>query len=271
MKLRSALKYNHRRWTLAPRIISYFPRHSAYLEPCGGSAAVLLQKEPAPLETFNDADGRVVNFYRVLRETPEKLIFQIRLTPWSKKELVKAGDRADDPLEDARRFFVKSWQSVSQNGQAWQCLKHHSPRLKPLVRNMVDIEHLHALADRLHSVQFEDGDPLAIIEKYDHSETLIYFDPPTTALTDLRFHRRAADLLQTVKALVVVAALPSPEYTEMYEDRGWTCHSLGTGITKSRRAVCVWLSPRTEVALGRPRQGELPFPAMLPRSALSVG
>jgi len=45
---------------------------------------------------------------------------------------------------------------------------------------MVDINHLLMVADRLMNVQFECGDALSIIKKYDRPNTLIYFDPPYT-------------------------------------------------------------------------------------------
>ena len=54
----------------------------------GGSAAVLINRKPAPLETYNDLDSELVNFFRVLRSEPEQLIRQIGLTPFFKR-----GDR----------------------------------------------------------------------------------------------------------------------------------------------------------------------------------
>jgi site-specific DNA-adenine methylase len=59
---RQAFRYFGAKWSLADWIISYFPPHLNYLEPCGGSAAVLLQKPRSRLETYNDIDGNVVNF-----------------------------------------------------------------------------------------------------------------------------------------------------------------------------------------------------------------
>lgn len=38
---------------IAPWVISYFPPRIKYVEPCGGAAPVLLQKESANLETYN--------------------------------------------------------------------------------------------------------------------------------------------------------------------------------------------------------------------------
>ena len=72
-----ALKYYGGKWALAPWIISHFPPHINYLEPCGGAASVLLQKPPSKLETYNDIDNHVVNFFQVLRDSPRKLIRKI--------------------------------------------------------------------------------------------------------------------------------------------------------------------------------------------------
>jgi site-specific DNA-adenine methylase len=42
---------------LASKIIKYFSKHKMYVEPFGGSAAVLLAKEPSGIEVFNDIGG----------------------------------------------------------------------------------------------------------------------------------------------------------------------------------------------------------------------
>ena len=55
------------KYYLAAWIIGHFPEHRVYVEPFGGMANVLLKKRTAEVEVFNDLDGRVVNFFRVLR------------------------------------------------------------------------------------------------------------------------------------------------------------------------------------------------------------
>jgi DNA adenine methylase len=69
----------------------------------------LLNRQPSPVETYNDLDGEVVNFFRVLRDRQEELIKSIGLTPFAREELRIATEESIDnlsELERARRFFV---------------------------------------------------------------------------------------------------------------------------------------------------------------------
>ena len=49
-------------------------RFTHFCEPFGGSAAVLINRPPAPVETYNDLDGGVVNFFECLRDHGDTLI-----------------------------------------------------------------------------------------------------------------------------------------------------------------------------------------------------
>ena len=73
-------KFNHLNW-----LLNLLPQTHHYCEPFGGSAAVLLNREPSPVETYNDLDGEVVNFFRVLRDNTDELIKAIALTPFSRE------------------------------------------------------------------------------------------------------------------------------------------------------------------------------------------
>ena len=61
-----------------------------YVEPFGGSMAVLLNKKPSPMETYNDLDGDLVNFFRVLRNREEELQRKLSLTFYSRQEYENA-------------------------------------------------------------------------------------------------------------------------------------------------------------------------------------
>src|SRR5215469_16886734 len=81
-------KFSHLDW-----LLPLLPPCHHYCEPFAGSGAVLINRKPSPIETYNDIDGEVVNFFRVLRDQKEKLIEAIGLTPFSREEFYHALNR----------------------------------------------------------------------------------------------------------------------------------------------------------------------------------
>ena len=256
---------------MPPGSFPSFPPHINYVEPCGGAASVLLQKPVSALETYNDKDCRVVNFFKVLREQPEELTRRIRLTPWSRIELENSRIKSLDPLEDARRFFVSCWQSVSIAGKSWRSLADYTKRPRSHVMDVIEIDHLYTVAKRLQNAQLECRDALEVIQTYDNNSALTYFDPPYlhsvrvnkdfyTFEMDEEYHRKAANLLNQCKGYVVVSGYACPEYQTAYEDHGWKRFDKPVICNAgARRTESVWLSPRTLAALNRPRERSL-FP-----------
>lgn len=107
------LKYYGSKFRLAQWIIKHFPEHRHYVEPFGGAANVLLVKEPSRLETYNDLNKSLVNFFRVLRDRPDELVEKVRLTPYARDEFEFCieSEPVDEPVEMARRLFFHLWMS----------------------------------------------------------------------------------------------------------------------------------------------------------------
>jgi len=86
----------------------------------GGSAAVLINRAPSPVETFNDIDSEITNFFEALRNEREELLRVIGLTPFSREELVRActWEQGLSSVERARRFFVRARQTRTGLAQA---------------------------------------------------------------------------------------------------------------------------------------------------------
>jgi DNA adenine methylase len=69
-------KFSHLAW-----LLPLLPTCHHYCEPFAGSGAVLLNRAPSPVETYNDIDGEVVNFFRILRDQPDEITRHISLRP----------------------------------------------------------------------------------------------------------------------------------------------------------------------------------------------
>lgn len=171
-------KFSHLKW-----LLPLLPQGRHYCEPFAGSASVLLNRDPSPIETYNDIDGEVVNFFRVLREQTEDLISIIRLTPYSREEFTNSirGDRTTiSSVERARRFYIRVRQSRLALAQTatpgrWNfCVNKNIsvPRWKG------GIEGLEKVADRILKVQIENRPSIEVIKRYDSPDTVFYCDPP---------------------------------------------------------------------------------------------
>jgi len=268
---RPALRYYGGKWKLAPWIISHFPEHKNYVEPCGGAASVLLQKPRSPLETYNDLDGNVVNFFRMLRDKPEELIHKIKLTPWARAEYELSLTPADDDIEQARRFFVALW--LGMNGasnygsKATQGFKVAT--MDKDYPNTLYFTELDKIAERLTGVQIEARPALDVIERFDNADAMIYFDPPY--VTEERTkpdwyalewsnadHGNAAELLRACAGYVVVSGYACPLYADLYEHHGWQrVDTMAQTNSGGKRVESLWLSPRTVEALAMPTQAAM--------------
>lgn len=105
--------YHGSKFRLAPWILSHMPHHRCYVEPYGGGAAVLLQKPRSYAEVYNDLDGHVVSFFKVLRDPvkTERLIELLQFTPYSRTEFEAAKHYPSEPdeIERVRQFLVRSY------------------------------------------------------------------------------------------------------------------------------------------------------------------
>lgn len=274
---RPALRYHGSKWRAAPWIITHLPDdHDVYVEPFGGSAAVLLQKTRSPIEVYNDLDGDVVNFFRLLREQPDELIRAIYWTPFAHAEYQLSREPTDDPLEAARRFYVRSHLTISGPTAQWnsgwrrQTLmsrdRSSQSSITPAARTFMQTEHLLQVAERLRGVTIECADALEIIRRYDHPRAVFYIDPPYVRSTRSKWridtyrheltdeqHRALAAILHECRGMIVVSGYHSPLYAELYPD--WQQHERDfrtNGNTDRMATETLWLNP----AAVRARDGQ---------------
>jgi DNA adenine methylase len=266
---RPALRYYGGKFQIAPWIIEHFPERFPelhYIEPYGGSGAVLLRKAPSMLETYNDLDSAVVSFFRVLRERPKELVRALELTPYAREEysgsqlpLSLPGSPEAD-LERARRFFVQYWQSVggAPTRPGWKVGRTRDGRYTSNPESFGKaIGNLYRVANRLRKVQIENMDALELMGRTDSDYSLFYADPPYVRetrgslsssyaheLTDSD-HVELAGVLRGLEGYVLLSGYESDLYSELYGSHDWVCKSMETLANSGRKTrEVLWLNPR---------------------------
>ena len=271
---RPVLRYHGGKFRLAPWVIKHFPPHRCYVEPFGGAAGVLVQKERAYAEVYNDLDGEIVNVFRVLRDRDqcESLIDQLLLTPYARYEFDAAYEPTTDPIERARRTLVRAEMGFGSAGATKGCTgfridtrRKHGTAQQLWTRFP---ESLTRVCTRLSGVMIENRPALNIIEQHDAEDTLFYVDPPyvmdtrnvgakhgryyACEMTDDE-HLQLLDKLCAVKGMVVLSGYGSALYLGALQ--GWSMASTEARISAARgagiRTECLWLNPAASRALNR--------------------
>jgi len=228
-------KYSHLDW-----LLPLLPKTKHYCEPFAGSAAVLINREPSPVETYNDIDGEVSNFFRVLRDHRDELIEAIGLTPFSREEFKLAIEHPNGNISDverARRFYVRARQvrtglaQTASIGRWAHCrLTSRAGMSGAVSRWLGAVDQLPYITERLLRVQIENDDALEVIQRYDSPDTLFYCDPPyphdtrgdsnayAYEMTDEQ-HEALAELLGSVKGKVALSTYQNGSTERLY--RGW--------------------------------------------------
>lgn len=71
------------------------------------SGAVLFNKERSHIETINDMDGDVVNFFDWVKRDPERLANVVWKTPYSRKEYDRSFQKPKDDFQRALLFCIR--------------------------------------------------------------------------------------------------------------------------------------------------------------------
>jgi len=242
-------------------LLPMLPKCSHYVEPFCGSAAVLLNRDPSPIETMNDLNSDIVNFFKVLRESPEPLVDALYLTPYSHSEFTQAWEYSADPIEQARRFYIRTQMDVAKAGhrkdKSWSKNKAYRPgNHSYCVKNFAaKIPGLMDVELRLKMAQIENLQAIECICKYDSPETLFYLDPPYLPATrsskdDYRHefsfaqHEELAMVLNSISGKAALSGYDHPQMSIWYKN--FHCYKFetkqvpmarGSGL---RRQECLW-------------------------------
>ncbi|MFM6602916.1 MAG: DNA adenine methylase [Dolichospermum sp.] len=173
---------------IASKVLSYFPKHTVYVEPFAGGAALLFAK-PKPVvsnsnhyrEVLNDKNDLLINLYRVDIEHRKELELKIQATLYSQSDHRKAIEITKNPdgydeLTKAWAFYVNINQSfVNKLNAGWatgvssnnHSATWHNKKLR-----------LPEILDRIKDIYVSCEDAIKCIQRWDSPQTLFYCDPP---------------------------------------------------------------------------------------------
>lgn len=266
--MKPLLKYPGAKWRLASWLQRYAPRLPRVVEPYCGSAAFSLSLpwEPRQL-VLNDMARDIPALFEVIRTHEAALCRAVALTPWSRAEYEAVTNRdativrTGDPVEDARRFLVLTWQQhgtkLSRRGGWRHKGAHGRASTYDLWQQLPD--RLAAVADRLRAAEIECLPALTVIGTYATPDTLLYVDPPylLTTRTGGKMYQHemtTADHIELLNALDAHpgAVLLSGYDSTLYCDRlpHWHRVTIDSRAEKGQnRTECLWLNPACVDAL----------------------
>jgi DNA adenine methylase len=228
--LNSPIKWVGGKKKLRKEIVALIPAHSCYVEVFGGAGWILFAKKPSDVEIWNDIDSELVNFYRVIKKTPEVFLNTFDLTLVSRE--IFEDFRSADPakmteLERAHRFYyliMAGW-----GGEL------HLPRIQTSIKDgghgnrlIGAIKHLRQKIDpihkRLQTVIVEHLDWKQCVERYDREGVFMYLDPPYPDnncnyrhnMRSIEEHQELIEWMSQAKCKWLLTNYDRPEVHELY-------------------------------------------------------
>lgn len=230
-------KYNIAKW-----IVDHFPRHYCYVEPFGGAAHVLLQKQISNVEIYNDINDDLVNLFLVARDQSEKIIEQLGSIPYSRAlydrwlKVWRGGFKPKDELDRAVWYFYL--QNLSFAGKFGGGIQ--TSKVMNQVKSFYNkVENISRFANRFKKVVIEKLDYKELIKRYDSEKTLFYCDPPYVNLPYYGTkwgedeHKELSDWLNCVEGKVVLSYYPNSILDDFYLKDNWYYDTLEVSMMAS--------------------------------------
>jgi len=229
-------------------------QHSKFVDVCGGSGVVILNKKPQGIEIYNDVDGEIVNFFKVISD-PEKFKKFYRfivVLPSSRQiyyDYLKEYKNEEDNIVRAVKWFYVARQSFSGIfGNSWSFTNNldRGNISGSVSRWLGAINKLPDIQQRLQQIQYENKDFREIFKIYDSEDALFYVDPPYIhdtrsdgkyifEMTD-QDHIDLVSIILKTKGSVVLSGYHHEIYQPLI-DNGWeveTAKSIAFSVARTK-------------------------------------
>ena len=264
--MKPLISYYGGKQRIASKILPHFPRHTVYVEPFAGGAALLFAK-PKPLvtdnshyrEVLNDTSDLLINLYRVAIKQRQELETEIMATLYSQsdhlrsKEIIKNPSKYDN-LTKAWAFYVNINQSFCNQLNTGWGTNCYSQNLSISWRNKQ--LRLHEILNRIKDIHVSCEDAIKCIERWDSPQTLFYCDPPYPGANQghysgytLEDFKNLCDVLDNIKGSYVLSNYPQsiePKSAQKRVEIDATMSASKATKKNNKRIEVLWICDRSE-------------------------
>ncbi len=263
-KIRPPFKYVGGKYYLSDFIISHFPKggHKRYVEVCGGAGSVILNKESAEEDIYNELNPEIWNIFYHLKKD-EHFLEIINNIEYTENNFIMYSGLLKHAIRYTEGYavcaFVNrrmsrgglgktfSWSERQRGGQpgevnSWETMKKQLPLIK----------------DKLQNIYLTCEDAFDCIKKHDNRNTLFYIDCPypksTRTAKDVYEkydweddkHVQLCRLMNSSCGKFVVSSYENPIYNELLEywriERKEMPNHSGQGKTKQKRTEALYIN-----------------------------
>jgi DNA adenine methylase len=257
MNIKTPVSWVGNKTSILPIIYAMFPpKYDRYIEPFGGSGAVLFgKKQPDKFEVYNDYNHNLVNLFKCMRDRPMALCNELDFFNLNSRDHFQESktiintDTFDDRfLQEEISLIKKFYSEVKANemielmtrrfldydlrraAMFYKLLRYsYSSSGKSYASQPMNITNLFSLikeaGKRLNDVIIENQDFEVLIRHYDRENSFFYCDPPyvyTEHFYDCGFnmdsHIRLRDTLMNIKGLFLLSYNDCETVRNLYKD-----------------------------------------------------
>lgn len=208
-------------------IMPHIPNRMRYIEPFGGTGAVLLNRQPSEIEVFNDRNSGIVDFYKCIRDKDglEQVKRLLDLYVYSRQDFIEARDNwasCSNLVERAAQWYYSIETSFSGMGKAFG--RAINSQTKDITEKFPLFDFVHK---RLKYVLIENMCAFDLIKDFDSEGSVFYLDPPylpTMSYEDKyeetltrEDHIRLCELIMSSKGFFALSSYQN----EIYDSYHW--------------------------------------------------
>lgn len=228
--LDSPIKWMGGKSNLRARVVEYLPVDAeCYAEVFAGAGWVLFGKPPHSVEVLNDANGDLVNLWRVLKWRSAELLEGVHQNLYSRQmfyDLRVERPPEQDEMARAVWLYLLIQQAFGADLSRIQSASFgfRNKSRGDLFLNK-SLEQFEPAKERLRGVFIEHSDFAEIIRRYDQPQTVFYCDPPYLEQSgyaekfSLDDHRRLSETLNGIEGRYLLTINDHAAVRELYAGR----------------------------------------------------